>query len=143
MIYQMAQSILTDDMERALRMCLKSEGYELSARKTHGATGVDLFAHKGNKKHFIEIIGFQEAKSVRSRGFYEIFFRSISRLKDGAQSIVIALPKRFGNGLNQRASQYGEAWKRIGNAFPELEIWLVDCEQPYSYKRSKWNSWLT
>ena len=139
----MAQSISTDDMGRALRRCLKSEGYRLSARKIHGATGVDLIAHKGNKKHFIEIIGFQETGSIRSRQFYEIFFRSISRLKDGAQSVVIALPKRFGSGLNRRASQYGKAWKRIGNAFPELAIWLVDCEQPYSYESSKWNSWLT
>lgn len=139
----MAQSISTNDMERALRNCLESEGYNLSGPKERGETGVDLIAHKGDKKHYIEIIGFQEAKSVRSRQFYEIFFRSISRLKDDAESIVIALPKRFGNGLNKRASQYGEAWKRIGNAFPELEIWLVACEQPYSYQRTKWNDWLT
>lgn len=139
----MAQSISTKDIEQALRNCLKSKGYNLSDPKKHGETGVDLIAHKGNKKHHIEIIGFQEAKSVRSRQFYEIFFRSISRLKDGAHSIVIALPKRFADGLNKRASQYGEAWERIGKAFPELEIWLVNCEQPYSYRQTKWNDWLT
>jgi uncharacterized protein involved in tellurium resistance len=130
-------------MERALRSCLKSEGFNLSRPKEHGETGVDLIAQKGNRKHYIEMIGFQEVPPVRSKQFYEIFFRAVSRLKDGAQSIVIALPERFGNGLNRRASQYGEAWERIGNAFPELEIWLVVCARPYSYRRTRWNDWLT
>jgi len=30
-----------------------------------------------------------------------------------------------------------------GQAFPELEIWLVNCEEPLSYKRSKWNDLLS
>lgn len=139
----MAQLIPNNEVERVLRICLRKDSYKLSSPRKHGETGVDLIAQKGNKKHFIEVIGFQGAKSERSKQFYEIFFRSISRLKDGAKSIVIALPERFGNGLNQRASQYGEAWTRIGEAFPELEIWLVNCEQPYSYNRTKWNDWLT
>ena len=56
------------------------------------------------------------------------------------QNIVIALPERFGKGLHQRASQYGEAWKRIGKTFPELEIWLINSTEPYSYKRTSWNN---
>lgn len=139
----MAQSISNDDVERCLRACLEAEGYKLSPFRKNGETGVDLIAQKGNKKHYIEVIGFKKSGPARSKDFYEIFFRAVSRLKDGAKSIVIALPERFGNGLNQRASQYGVAWKRIGDAFPELEIWLVNCEQPYSYKRTQWNQWLT
>lgn len=139
----MAQLISNVDAERCLRACLEAEGYKLSSPRKNGETGVDLIAQKGNKRHYIEVIGFKKSPPARSKDFYEIFFRAVSRLKDGAKSIVIALPERFGNGLNQRASQYGEAWKRIGDAFPELEIWLVNCEQPYSYKRTTWNKWLT
>lgn len=139
----MAQLISNDDVERCLRACLEAEGYKLSSPRKNGETGVDLIAQKGNKKYYIEVIGFKKFPPARSKDFYEVFFRAVSRLKDGAKSIVITLPERFGNGLNRRASQYGEAWKRIGDAFPELEIWLVNCEQPYSYKQTTWNKWLT
>ena len=137
----MAQLISSHDAERCLRACLEAEGYKLSSPRKNGETGVDLNASQGNEVYDIEVIGFKESPPARSKDFYEVFFRAISRLKDGAESIVIALPERFGIGLNQRAAHYGEAWKRIGDAFPELEIWLVSCEQPYSYKRKKWNEW--
>jgi len=137
----MAQLIPSDDVERCLRACLETERYGLSSPRKNGETGVDLIAKKGNEKHFIEVIGFREFPPARSKDFYEVFFRAVSRLDDGAKSLVIALPQRFGRGLNQRASHYGEAWKRIGNAFPELEIWLVNCERP-SYERTSWNHWL-
>ena len=139
----MAQLISNSETERCLRVCLKAQGYRLSTPRKNGETGVDLTAQKGNERHFIEVIGFTKFPPARSRAFYEIFFRAISRIKDGPKSIVIALPERFGDGLNKRASHYGEAWRRIGKAFPELEIWLVNCEQPPSYRRTTWNSWLT
>jgi hypothetical protein len=34
------------------------------------------------------------------------------------------------------------AWQRIGDAFPELEIWLVDAVTGY-YRVEKWNHWLS
>jgi hypothetical protein len=123
---------------------LKIDGFELSIpRAQNGETGVDLIAQKGDKKYFIEVIGFKKWKSIRAKDFFEAFFRAVSRIKDGAKNIIIALPERFGDGLNQRASQYGVAWERLGTAFPELEIWLVHCDQPYSYTQTKWNKWLT
>jgi Holliday junction resolvase-like predicted endonuclease len=139
----MSQLISNNETERCLRACLEAEGYKLSSPRENGETGVDLIAQKGMEIHYIEVIGFKKYPPARSKDFYEIFFRAVSRIKDGAQSIVIALPERFGNGLKQRAAQYGEAWKRIGDAFPELAIWLVNCEQPFSYKRTTWNEWLT
>jgi len=54
----------------------------------------------------------------------------------------MALPIRFKNGMNQRAEHYGEAWKRIGNAFPELEVWFVDVENDV-YEEHKWKDWPT
>lgn len=138
----MAQIISNADAERCLRAILKENGYKLSSPRKNGETGTDIIAYKGKSKHFIEVIGFKKSPPVRSKDFYEVFFRSVSRLKDGAKSIVIALPDRFGKGLNKRASQYGEAWRRIGNAFPELEIWLISCEKPCSFERTAWNEWL-
>ncbi len=139
----MPQLFTSENVEHSLRECLANQGYKLSVPRKNGETGVDLLATKDNKQYFIEIIGFKKSPPARSKDFYEAFFRAISRIKNGADNIVIALPERFALGLNQRASQYGEAWKRIGKAFPEIEIWLVHCEQPYSYECSSWNKWLT
>lgn len=139
----MAQLITNANVEKCLRDCLEKQGYELSIPRKNGETGVDLLASKGDEQYFIEIIGFKESPPARSKDFYEVFFRAISRIKNGANNIVIALPERFGQGLNQRALHYGKGWKRIGVAFPEIEIWLVHCEKPYAYERTSWNKWLT
>lgn len=139
----MAQLVSNKEAETCLRDCLLVEGYNLTAPRKNGETGVDIIACKGDNKYYIEVIGFKKSPPARSKDFYEIFFRAISRLKDEANQLVIALPERFGNGLNQRAAQYGEAWNRIGKAFPELEIWLIKCDKTKSYSKSKWNDWLT
>ncbi len=137
----MAQLIPSDEIERCLRLCLSAEGYRLSPPRRNGETGADLIATKGDDEHFIEVIGFREFPPARSKDFYEVFFRAVSRLVDGAKKLVIALPRRFAQGLPTRASHYGEAWRRMGTAFPELEIWLVNCDPP-SYQRTSWNHWL-
>jgi hypothetical protein len=41
-----------------------------------------------------------------------------------------------------RAKQYGTAWSRLGKAFPELEIWCVDCDSG-GCQITKWNDWLS
>jgi len=129
--------------ENCLRECLKQEGFNLSRRRGMGETGVDIVAKKDGKEYYIEVIGFKKSPPQRTKDFCVVFFGAISRFKDGAKNIVIAIPERFGNGLHQRANHYGEGWERIGNTFPELEIWLVCCEEPYSYKKTKWNAWLS
>lgn len=88
----------------------------------------------------MECIGFQDNPPLRSKQFYEAFSRAISRIADGADWCVMALPERFGRGMDQRARHYGEAWQRIGRAFSELEIWLVDMERA-TYERCRWNGW--
>ena len=130
------------DTEKCLRALLLSEGYELSLKRAYGETGVDILAVKEEEKLHIEVIGYKARGPARAKDFYESFFRAISRIKDGATRCVIAIPNLAEWGLPARARQYGEAWIRIGQMFPELEIWLVETEAQ-SYKRTMWNDWTT
>lgn len=137
----MALSEKSEQVESVLRRLLSQRGYELLNKpRAHGETGADIIAKKGRVRVFIECIGFQENPPLRSKQFYECFFRAISRLKDGATRCVLALPTRFNKGRKRRAKQYGEAWKRIGNAFPELEIWSVNVTEEVC-EEHKWNDW--
>lgn len=136
----MALSVTGEQVESVVRKLLASRGYRLNEPRANGETGADVIAKKGRTEVFIECIGFQQAPPLRSRQFYEVFFRAVSRLKDGATKCVLALPVRFKRGINQRAKQYGEAWKRIGDVFPELEIWFVNVKEN-AYEEHKWNDW--
>jgi len=130
-----------EQVESVLRKLLPRQRYKLlNNPRKWGETGADIIAQKGRVRVFIECIGFQENPPLRSKQFYEGFFRAISRLKDGATRCVLALPTRFNKGRNRRAKQYGEAWKRIGNAFPELEIWSVNVTEEV-WEEHKWNDW--
>ena len=131
-------SKIVDDV---LREQLGSEGYKLSSERKNGETGTDIVATRGSEELHIETIAFKSSPPARSKDFYEVFFRATSRLSDGATRCVVALPARFGMGLHQRAAAIGTAWRRIGQAFPELEIWLVDTNER-NYRRTSWNSWL-
>ena len=133
-------AVANQDVEVALRRCLEGEGYSLSAARLNGETGVDILATKADERLYIEVIGFKDSPPARSKDFFEVFFRAISRLNQGATRIVIALPERFASGLPQRAAVYGAAWLRLGAAFPELEVWLVNHEQP-SFQRASWVEW--
>lgn len=128
-------------VEECLRLCLSKEGYALSRIRGHGETGVDIEARKGAEIITIEAIAFKSSPPARAKDFFESFFRAVSRLNGGATRCVIAVPNRFSQGLPARANQYRVAWKRIAQAFPELEIWLVDTDNQ-SYKPSKWGDWL-
>jgi len=139
----MALSVKSEQVESILRKLLPRRGYKLLNKpRTRGETGADIIAQKGDIRVSIECIGFQEVAPLRSKQFYEGFFRAISRLENGTTRCVLALPIRFKNGMNQRAKHYGEAWNRIGNAFLELEIWFVDIEEN-AYEEHEWNDWPT
>ncbi len=137
----MALSVTGEQVESILRKLLPQEGYKLLNKpRTQGETGADIIAKKNGMGIFIECIGFQKVPPLRSKQFYEVFFRAISRLKNGATRCILALPTRFKDGMNQRAEHYSEAWKRIGDAFPELEIWFVNITDEV-YEEYKWNDW--
>jgi hypothetical protein len=134
-------SIVTNQAtESTLRSLLEDEGFTLSTARNNGETGVDILATRKRTKLFIEVIGHKSSPPARSKDFYESFFRAISRIKDGAQKCVIALPSLAGRGLPARARHYGDAWTRIGTSFPELQIWLVDTTNS-TYTKTQWNDW--
>ena len=43
-------------------------------------------------------------------------------------------------GLPVRAQRHRVAWLRIADAFPELEIWLVNVDE-HKYKSTTWREW--
>ena len=133
--------VTSASVEECLRRCLVSKGYTLNRVRGYGETGVDVEARRGAEIVAIEVIGFKSSPPARAKDFYEVFFRAVSRLNGGATHCVIALPNRFGQGLPARAGPHRVAWNRIGTAFPELQIWLVNPGAD-SYETSTWCSWL-
>ncbi|MCH8090210.1 MAG: restriction endonuclease [Chloroflexi bacterium] len=128
-------------VEDCLREILQKEGYSLTPQKKHGQTGVDIIATRDDEAYHIEAIGYKKAGSVRAKDFYEAFFRIVSRLNDGAVHCILALSCLAEIGLPARAKQHRVAWRRISDAFPELEIWLVDTDNRL-YRRTSWGQWI-
>jgi hypothetical protein len=90
---------------------------------------MDIIATHRESTCFIEVIGFQSNPPIRSREFYEAFFRIISRDRNDLNDLlVLALPNRFKHGMPQRKHQYSVAWEKLGKAFPNLKIWYVDLD---------------
>jgi hypothetical protein len=90
----------------------------LSDTKKRGETGCDLIATRESESLFIEIIGFHSVPPIRSREFYELFFRTISRDTGGQNNrLVMALPARFAIGMRRRKQQSGLAWNKSAKPF--------------------------
>ena len=100
----MSKRIQSEVVEECVRTVLKSEGFALSEQRTrNGETGVDILAQKQEEQIHIEVIGYKSTGPARSKDFFEVFFRAVSRLKDGARRCVIAIPDTAKRGLPQRA----------------------------------------
>ena len=137
----MASLVKNEEVETCLRELLEAEGYRLNRRRAYGQTGVDIIAEKDGELWHIEAIGYKSSGPARAKDFYESFFRIVSRLNDEARHLVIALSDRAEVGLPARAKQHAVAWRRIADAFPELEIWIVKTDGR-SYRRTRWLEWL-
>ncbi len=129
-------------VEKCLRGLLTKEAYSLSQQRAHGQTGVDIIATRNEETIHIETIGYKGRGPSRAKDFYECFFRAVSRLNDGATRCVLALSHLAEVGLPARAKQHKVAWLRIADAFPELEIWLVDTSKR-TWRRTTWREWAT
>jgi hypothetical protein len=126
----MAKIVEAAAVEKVIRRYLEVKGYTLSPPKKRGQTGPDIVARHDRSTYFVEVIGFQEVPPIRSREFYEAFFRVISRDRDNLADdiLVLGLPKRFKDGMRQRKQQYPKAWEKLGKTFPNLWLWYVDIE---------------
>ncbi len=126
----MPESITASEVEQVIRKYLEENGCSVSSSRKWGETGADIIATRGKSTWYVEVIGFQSNKSIRSRKFYEAFFRVISRDRGNPNDIlIIGLPVRFKDGMRQRRNQYPVAWDKLGKAFPNLQIWYADTEQ--------------
>ena len=137
----MATPVSNKVVERTLRAILEHEGFSLSPPKAHGQNGVDIEATRGEETYHIEVIGYKKVGAVRAKDFFQGFFRAISRLNDGAERCVLALAHQAKRGLPRRAKVHEVGWQRIGAAFPELEIWLVDTNRNM-YEPTRWGHWV-
>lgn len=133
----MAEITENKKVEKTLRELLSEDGYQLSPPRNKGEWGTDIVALDHDRVVHIEVCGYVVNSANRSRDFFEVFFRAISRLDDSAKIIVIALPAAARQGLPARAGHYKVAWKRIAITFPELEIWLINVKNK-KYEKTSW-----
>lgn len=127
-------------VEEVVRDMLRARGWIVSAPRTHGETGVDIEAWRDGQRLCVEAIAFKLSPPARAKDFYESFFRATSRASTSTAKIAIAMPSRFALGLPQRARALGQAWIRLGEAFPELDIWLVDVATR-EVQETRWMDW--
>jgi hypothetical protein len=126
----MAKLIDADSVDRTVRRYLQNKGCSLNSPRNQGETGSDIEATCGGTSWFVEVIGFQSHPPIRSREFYEAFFRAISRDRGISSDVLaIALPMRFKVGMKQRQQQYPVAWGKLASVFPNLNLWYVDTEK--------------
>ena len=136
----MAKTVEASRVEQVIRKYLEDRECQLSTPKKLGETGPDIVAKSGKSTWFVEVIGFQEKPWIRSREFYEAFFRIISRDRGNPEDVlIIGLPKPFKDGMKQRKQQYPVAWEKLGKAFPNLRLWYVDTEQD-TLEEYSWSS---
>ncbi len=125
----MVKLVEASHVEGVIRKYLEENGHNLSSPRKYGETGADITAEREESTCFVEIIGFQSHPPTRSREFYEAFFRVISRDRNNPHdTLVLALPKRFKDGMSQRKQHYAFAWDKLGKTFTNLKLWYVDTE---------------
>jgi len=138
----MPKEISKTETESCLREILVEEGYTLDQPAGFLNFGPEIKATKDSEDWYIEVIGYDQSGLERIKDFYEAFFQAISRLNhQNCKHIILAMPAISRKLLPIRAKIYRVAWQRIANAFPELEIWLVDVESK-KYTKTSWIFWL-
>ncbi len=126
----MPELITASEVEQVIRKYLEGDGCNMSSSRKWGETGADIIATRGKSTWYVEVIGFHSNKSIRSRKFYEAFFRVVSRDRDNPNDmLIIGLPVRFKDGMRRRRNQYPVAWDKLGEAFPNLQVWYADTER--------------
>ena len=132
--------------EEVITWIIKCVGNEYCLPQEHSSDnrGTDLKLNLHGSLYYIEAIAFNKKNRGKNQSdFWKAFAQAISRLNNQnshkPDKIVIALPYDFRKGWISRINIHGkDIWCRIGNAFPELEIWFVsdDKLEPYSWNNA-------
>ena len=130
------------DTIQALREALEREGYALGKIKSEGEQGTDISARRGDEYLAIEVIAYKSSGPARRKDFFEAIFGAFSRLNDHPRPtrIGVAISKEAQVGFQTRVNNIGEAWDRVGVAFPELHFWFVDVPGK-TYELKKWTDY--
>ena len=138
----MSTSKTNSEMENVLRDLLKDEGYKLTKRTGLEKLSSDIKVSLDDGGLYIEIIENEEPGVKKNIDFYQAFFKALSRLNNkNCKHIIIAMLESSRKNLPIRAKIHKVAWKRIAEAFTELEIWLVDTVNK-KYQKTSWIYWL-
>ena len=137
----MKRTVESNKVDKTLRELLKDRGYQLNKPRKNGEWGADIIALKNETILYFEVIGHKADPKARTADFYTVFFRALARLNDGAKKCIIAVPVLSKKSIMNRVNYIRTAWKKISEAFPELEIWLVDVENK-KYKKTSWIEWI-
>lgn len=144
----MACIIKQGDVIKKIREFYGENNCSLPQKSPSDDRGPDLILKKDGLTYYIEAIAFNENKGKNQSDFWKAFAQAISRLNPKqnwgeakkANKIVIALPYRFKNGWESRVAIHGkDVWRRIGDAFPELQIWFVETDKLGKPKSYSWN----
>ena len=135
----MAKEVVANEaVVDALRAALQRKGYSILPKRPFGAQGADIVAEKGDEKLVAEVIGYKAAGPSRRSDFAVASWAAIGRVDQHPNTkVAIALPSQFIQGFGARLDSRRGVWKRIGTAFPELEIWFVDVTLQ-DYERYPW-----
>lgn len=132
------EAVANEAVVDALRDALQKNGYSVLPKRPFGAQGVGIVAQKGDEKVVAEVIGYKLAGPSRRTDFAVAFWAAIGRADQYPNTkVAIALPSQFKQGFGARLDSRRGAWKRIGEAFPDLEIWFVDV-MLQKYERCPW-----
>ena len=132
------EAVANEAVVDALRAALQKKGYSLLPKRPFGAQGADIVAEKGDEKVVAEVIGYKVAGPSRRSDFAVAFWAAIGRVDQHPNAkVAIALPSQFRQGFGARLDSRRGMWKRMGTAFPELEILFVDVKLQ-NYERCTW-----
>ena len=127
------------DTVNALRAALEREGFTLKKIKSEGEQGTDILAANGTERLAIEVIAYKSSGPARRKDFFEAIFGAFSRLRENPRptKIGVAISNEAKVGFQTRVNNIGEAWDRLGGAFPEFHFWFVDVPNQ-TYEVKKW-----
>jgi hypothetical protein len=123
-------AVTTRDAQETLEAWFRTAGHQVLANNARGdRPGPDYVVQVGERRVAVEVIGHKHNGVSRTNDFRSAFFQLLTRLDDPAGTpgrLALAMPIVHVRGSRDRRTGMNAAWERIGEAFPELEVWYLD-----------------